>query len=111
MRSDVVNSDSHSASGPALKIKRVPGKCEQRVRNFVFSKRGAKILSWSFTSLLCLTLALTSTSSSDQVTYILSSLAVSLSVTITIFVEYAFYEHFPISAVLNIGTTLVLSFF
>lgn len=36
---------------------------------------------------------------------------ISISVTITIFAVYAYYEHFPISAILNIGTTLVLSFF
>lgn len=47
----------------------------------------------------------------EQVVYLLCSLAVSISVTISIFAEYAFFEHFPLSATLNIGTTLVLSFF
>jgi hypothetical protein len=40
-----------------------------------------------------------------------SSLLISISITISIFLKYVLYEHFPISAFLNIGTLFVLSFF
>jgi uncharacterized membrane protein len=43
--------------------------------------------------------------------YVISSLLVSICITISIFARYAWFEHFPVSAILNIGITFVLSFF
>jgi hypothetical protein len=47
----------------------------------------------------------------NQVVYVLSSLLVSISITVSIFARYAWFQHFPISAILNIGVAFVLSFF
>ena len=47
----------------------------------------------------------------EQVTYLVSSAIASVSLTVTIFYRYAYYEYFPISAVMNIGVTFALSFF
>lgn len=113
MRTDI-NSDSNSSKSQPIKIRRVPGKYEQRVRDFVFSRKGSKIVAWSATALFTLLMAALvapQSEAAEQVVYLLCSFAVSVSVTITIFAEYAYFEHFPPSATLNIGTTLVLSFF
>ena len=48
---------------------------------------------------------------SEQVVYIVSSLLISICITISIFAKFAYLEHFPFSAFLNIGTLFVLSFF
>lgn len=113
MRTDI-NSEAGSNKSQPIKAKRVPGRCERRVRDFVFSRRGSKTLSWTLTAIFCLIMATAVgpvSEAAEQITYVLCTLAVSLSVTVSIFADYAYFEHFPISAILNIGTTLVLSFF
>ena len=46
-----------------------------------------------------------------ELAYVLISALLAVSLTVTLFDRYAYFEHFPVSATLNIGTTLVLSFF
>jgi len=56
MRSEINSEDSESNKQSAIKIGRVPGKCEQKIRDFVGSRRGAIIISWSLSSFLILIL-------------------------------------------------------
>lgn len=46
-----------------------------------------------------------------ELAYVFISALLAISLTVTFLDRYAYFEHFPISAILNIGATLALSFF
>ena len=47
----------------------------------------------------------------EEFVYLLCSAIASVALTISIFARYAYFDFFPISAVLNIGVSFSLSFF
>ena len=104
-------SDSEN-SGP-IKAPKTTHACIQKMKDFIFSRTGVQIIAWTFTLFLIILLSLTVPSSdlAHQVLHVISSLLVSICLTISIFARYAWFEHFPLSAILNIGLTFTLSFF
>ena len=46
----------------------------------------------------------------EECTYIIGCALASLSLTVSLIARYAYFEHFPVSAVMNIGATFFFSF-
>ena len=107
------NSES-AGSEEIIEIKRQPRCLERNVCGFIKSRRGVHTIAWSTTVAIITLLAVLIAPESDaaeQAVCIISSLLISVSVTISILARYAWLDHFPVSAFLNIGVTFVLSFF
>lgn len=87
---------------------------ETKCREFICSRKGVSRITWGFALLIVIlmaTLVAPVDEFCEQLTYVISSFVISIAVTVTIFARYAWLEHFPVSAILNIGCTFVLSFF
>lgn len=111
----MVKDKSDSAdSEDKIEIKRRPRCLERNICGFIKSRKGVTVIAWSATITIVTLLAVLMAPESDtaeQAVCIISSLLISISVTISILARYAWLEHFPVSAFLNIGVTFVLSFF
>ena len=109
----MIKSDS-AESEDKIEIKRRPRCLERNICGFIKSRRGVHTLAWSGTIATITLLAVLIAPESDaaeQAVCIIASLLISISVTISILATYAWLDHFPVSAFLNIGVTFVLSFF
>jgi hypothetical protein len=77
------------------------------------SANGLKYIFWVMTAIVTSMLGFTTGESevARELAYVIISALLAISLTVTLFDRYAYFEHFPISAVLNIGATISLSFF